>query len=93
MLTKKLAFALVGSVSLALAACSGNQDQVDENAQANAEATENLDALAGDAANDAEAEALGEQANQLNAAAEELDNASDGLETNTSDADTAVNGM
>ena len=90
---KKLAFVLAGAASLAIAGCSGNQDQVDENAQANTEATENLDALAGDAANDAEAEALGNQAAQLNAAAEELGNASDGLETNTSEADTAVNGM
>ena len=59
MFMNKLAIALVGATSLALAACT-NQDQVDENA--NADATENLDALAGDAANDAEAEALGNQA-------------------------------
>ena len=88
----KLTFALVGAASLALAACQNNQDQVDENA-VNAEATENLDALAGDAANDAEAEALGNQAAELNAAAEELDNASDGLQANASEADAAVNGM
>ena len=93
MFMNKFAFALVGTAALALAGCNNNQDQLDENAQANAEATENLDALAGDAANDAEAEALGNQAEQLNAAAEEVDNASDGLEANASEADAAVNGM
>ena len=91
MFMNKLAFALVGAASITLAACS--QDRADENAAANAEATENLDALAGEAANDAEAEALGNQAAQLNAAAEELANASDDVETNASEADTAVNGM
>ena len=90
---KKFAFALVGAATLALAACSDNQDQVDENALANAGAADNLDALAGDAANVAEAEALGNQAAELNAAAEELANASDGLEANTAEADAAVNGM
>ena len=89
---KKFAFALVGTATLALAACNNNQDQVDENALANTE-TENLDALAGDAANDAEAEALGNQAAELNAAADELANASDNLEANTAEADAAVNGM
>ena len=90
---KKSAFVLVGAISIALAACTNNQDQVDENAQLNADATENLDALAGDAANAAEAEALGNQAAELNAAAEELNSASDGLETNAAEADAAVNGM
>ena len=90
---KKFAFALVGAASIALAGCNNNPDQVDENAEANGAAAENLDALAGEAANDAEAEALGNQAAQLNAAAEELANANDGLETNASEADAAVNGM
>ncbi len=89
MFMNKLTFALVGATSLALAACT-NQDQVDENANAE---TENLDALAGDAANDAEAEALGNQADQLNAAADDLANSSDGLEANAAEADAAVNGM
>ena len=89
MFMNKLTIALVGATSLALAACT-NQDQVDENANAE---TENLDALAGDAANDAEAEALGNQADELNAAADDLANSSDGLEANAAEADAAVNGM
>jgi hypothetical protein len=89
MFMNKLTIALVGATSLALAACT-NQDQVDENANAE---TENLDALAGDAANVAEAEALGNQADQLNAAADDLANSGDGLEANAAEADAAVNGM
>jgi hypothetical protein len=90
MFMSKLTIALVGATSLSLAACT-NQDKVDENA--NADATENLDALAGDAANDAEAEALGNQADQLNATADDLGNSGDGLEANAAEADAAVNGM
>ena len=90
---KKLSFAMVGAASLALAACTNSDDQVDENAL-NVETTENLDALAADAANQAEAEALGNQAAQLNESAENAAaNASDGVETDSSEADAAVNGM
>ena len=62
---KKLGFALVGAASLALAGCGGsNQDSLN-NVDLNANAG-NLDALANDAANvAAEAEALGNQAQQL----------------------------
>ena len=85
------AFAMIGAAALAVSACSsGNQDQVDENA-VNADTT-NLDALANDAANDAEAEALGNQADQLANEANALDNAADNLGS-TSEADTPVNGM
>jgi len=90
----KFSIAVVGAAALALAACNNSQDQVDENAL-NAEAAENLDALADDAANDAEAEALGNQAAQLNATADNAaaDDQTDGLDTNAAEADAAVNGM
>jgi hypothetical protein len=62
---KKLTFALIGSVALATGACSGgNEDQVN-NAALNQPNTE-LNGLANDAANNAEAEALGNQLQQLN---------------------------
>ena len=64
---KKLVFALTGTAALALAACSSNnQDQVN-NAEMNQPATD-LNTLSSDAANDAanvEADALGNQENQL----------------------------
>jgi hypothetical protein len=87
---KKLGFALVGVASLALAGCGGNSDSL--NNVANIDNASNLDALSNDAANDAEAEALGNQAAQLNeegnaAAADEL-NAS-----GNSSADENVAGM
>ncbi|HKX92877.1 MAG TPA: hypothetical protein VJM15_10715 [Sphingomicrobium sp.] len=62
---RKLGFLLVGSAALATAACSGgNEDQVN-NAEMN-QPTPELNALANDAANTAEADALGNQLNQLN---------------------------
>ncbi|HZB69627.1 MAG TPA: hypothetical protein VE403_04615 [Sphingomicrobium sp.] len=62
---KKFACALVGAASIALASCGGGNDDSLNNADALGN-TANLDALATDAANDAEAEALGNQAAQLN---------------------------
>ena len=79
--------------ALALAACQNNQDQVDENAVNLDAGSEDLNALAGEAANDAEAEALGNQAAQLNAEADAAANEADNMTTNASDADVAVNGM
>ena len=61
---KKLGFALVGVASLALAGCGSNSDNL--NNVTNLDNASNLDALSNDAANDAEAEALGNQAAQLN---------------------------
>ena len=94
---KKLSFAIVGAAALALAACNNSsQDAVGDNADLNAATADDLNGLAGDAANDAEAEALGNQAAQLNAEAEAAaaeNTADDDVETNASDADTAVNGM
>ena len=64
---KKLTFAFAGAAAIALAACSGgNQDSV-ENAEMNQPPAE-LNDLSSDAANDAanaEAAALGEQQQQL----------------------------
>jgi hypothetical protein len=64
---KRLAFAVFGIAALGLAACSGNnQDQVN-NVEMNQPAAD-LNELSSDAANDAansEAEALGDQQNQL----------------------------
>ena len=78
----KLGFALVGAASLALAGCGGRDDDALNNVDAYNESSADLNALATDAAHDAEAEALGNQAEQLNQegnVADEL-NASDTTE-------------
>ena len=93
---KKLAFAMVGAASIALAGCGGSgDDALGENAQENLEGqAENLDALAGNAATDAEAEALGNQADQLREEGEQREEAIDEADvTNAAEADQAVNGM
>jgi hypothetical protein len=82
---KKLVFALTGVASIALAACSGNnQDQVN-NAEMNQPATD-LNVLSSEAANDAandEAAALGNQENQLpNQPADNTTNPDDAQEQN-----------
>ena len=61
----KIAFAMVAAASVALAACSGADDDSLNNVETYDNASD-LNALATDAANDAEAEALGNQAQQLN---------------------------
>ena len=86
---KKLVFALTATASLSLAACSGgNQDAVD-NAEMNQPSADDLNAMSMDAANDAanaEAEALGTQAQQLEAvpADENTTNPTDEDEQNVS---------
>ena len=93
---KKVAFAIVGAASIALAGCGGQgDDALAENAQENMEGqAENLDALAGNAATDAEAEALGNQADQLRDEGERAEEAIDDADvTNAAEADQAVNGM
>ena len=93
---KKFAFALVGAASIAVAGCGGQgDDSLAENAQENLEGqAENLDALAGNAATDAEAEALGNQADQLREEGENREEAIDEADvTNAAEADQAVNGM
>ena len=86
MCMKKVSFALVGAAALALAACGGkSEDALENNVQENYEnvATENLDAMA---ANTAETEALGNQADAL---ANEGANAADATDADAN----AVNAM
>ncbi len=92
---KKFAFAMVGAAAIALAGCGGQgDDALGENVQENMEdQADNLDALAGNAATDAEAEALGNQADQLREEGENREDAIDDADVNASEADSAVNGM
>ncbi len=95
---KKFAFAIVGAASMVLAGCGGSgDDALGENVQENMEnQAENLDAMAGNAATDAEAEALGNQADQLREEGEEREDAIDDADVNAAnraEADQAVNGM
>ena len=87
---KNLTFAFAGAAALALAACSGNNQDAVENAEMNQPPAE-LNDLSSDAANDAanaEAAALGEQQQQL-----EQENAVDNT-TNPADEDEQnVSGM
>ena len=87
---KKLMFAAIGGVALMTGACnSGNEDQVN-NVEMNQPATD-LNALVNDAANNAEADALGNQQQQLEQ--ENAANASDNT-VNPADADEQnVSGM
>jgi len=84
---KKLTFVLTGAAALTLAACSGDNQDAVTNAEMNQPAAE-LNALAGDAANDAanaEAAALGTQQQQLeqeNAAEDNTSNPTDEQEQN-----------
>ena len=66
---KKLAFAIGGSALLALAGCSGNNQDAVSNAELNQPAAEDLNSLANDAATNAEDQSLGSQnaAEDLNA--------------------------
>jgi len=94
----RIAFALVGAAALALAGCGGQRDDaLGENVQENMEANaENLDALAANAANQAEAEALGNQADQLREEGENREEAIDDADVNAAnqaEVDAAVNGM
>ena len=92
---KKFAFAAIAAASIALAGCGGQgDDSLAENVQENMEGqAENLDALAGNAATDAEAEALGNQAEQLRDEGNNREEAIDDADVNASEADSAVNGM
>ena len=63
---KRLVFLIGGAAALALGGCSGgNQDQV-SNAELNQPAADDLNALANDAAANAEDQALGNQEQDLN---------------------------
>lgn len=72
---KKLTFAVVGAVALATGACGGGAEDQVNNAEMNQPGPE-LNGLAADAANTAEADALGNQQQQLenNAADATTDN-------------------
>lgn len=72
---KKLHFALAGAAALALGACGSRTDNV-QNIDANgASQTDQLNRLADDAANQAEAEALGNQQERLEQRQEDAANA------------------
>ena len=92
---KKLGFAVVGALSLVLAACGRDEsDTLNEAAVQNYEA-EALNDLAANAAN-AELEALGNQAQQLeqeNAAAEDEEASNDTVQTSPSEVEDDVQGM
>jgi hypothetical protein len=89
---KKVSFALVGAAALALAACGGKgDDTLAENVQENYEnAAENLDAMAANTGNAAEAEALGNQADALEAEGARKEEAIDEADVNAAN---AVNAM
>ena len=91
---KKFGFALVGAASLALAGCSGSNEDSLTNVDLNAEAGD-LNALANNAADvAAEAEALGNQAQQLEQEANNLSAAADELNASgTTDGEENVSGM
>ena len=86
---KMRVFALTGAAALALAACSGGNEDAVDNAELN-QPEADLNQLSSDAANDAanlEAAALGnqlEQLNQANAAEDETVNPADADEQNVS---------
>ena len=92
---RKFAFAMVGAASIALAGCGGQgDDTLGENVQESMEnAAGNLDALAANAGSDAEAEALGNQADQLRNEGDRVEEAIDDADVNAAEADRAVNGM
>lgn len=95
---KKIAFALTSAAAIALAGCGGQgDDALGENVQENMEAqAENLEAMGDNAGNAAAAEALGEQAEQLEqegARREEAIDDADVNAANQAEADAAVNGM
>ena len=87
---KKLVFTCIGAVALMTSACNRNNADEVNNAEMNQSGAEQLNDLANEAANNAEAEALGNQQQQLEAQNEaNADNT-----TNPADADEQnVSGM
>jgi len=81
---KKIAFALVGAASLALAACGGKgDDSLAENVQENYDnAADNLDAMADNTANAAESDVLENQADALRAEGDRKEDAIDDADVN-----------
>jgi hypothetical protein len=62
---KRLVFVIGGAAALALSACSGGNEDTVSNAELNQPAAEDLNALANEAAQNAEDQALGNQQQQL----------------------------
>lgn len=93
----KVSFALVGAAALALAACGGQgDDSLGENVQENFEAaSENLEAMADNTGNAAEAATLENQAEALEAEGARKEEAIDEADVNASspNAAAAVNAM
>jgi len=90
---KKFGFALVGAASLALAGCSGSNEDSLTNVDLNAEGGD-LNALANNAADvAAEAEALGNQAQQLEQEANNSSTADELNASGTTDGEENVSGM
>ncbi|MGE5562777.1 MAG: hypothetical protein ACM3ZV_05635 [Bacillota bacterium] len=81
---KRLVFVIGGAAALALAGCSGNNQDAVNNAELNQPAADDLNALANDAATNAEDQALGNvQQTDENAAAEDnAVNPTDAIENN-----------
>ena len=77
---KKLAFVIGGAAVLAISACSGKNDDAVNNAELNQPAAEDLNAIANEAAANAEDQALGNQQQQI-----EDQNASAPATSNTTD--------
>jgi hypothetical protein len=63
---KRLVFLIGGAAALGLAACSGSNQDAVSNAELNQPAADDLNALANEAAVNAEDQALGNQQQQLN---------------------------
>ncbi len=63
---KRLVFLIGGAAALSLAACNGKNEDAVNNAELNQPAAEDLNALANDAAVNAEDQALGNQQQELN---------------------------
>lgn len=76
---KKLAFVIAGTAALALSACHSKNDDAIDNAELNQPAAEDLNAIANDAAMNAEERALGNQQKV------EDENASVNVTNNTAD--------
>ena len=63
---KRLVFLISGAAALALSACNGSNEDTVNNAELNQPAADDLNALANDAAANAEDQALGNQQQELN---------------------------
>ena len=68
---KNLAFLIGGAAALALGGCSGSNQDAVNNAELNQPAADDLNGLANEAAVNAEDQALGNQQQDQNAAAED----------------------